>query len=72
MIFYKCPACQQLTSENFKNEFNKVVCQQVVNRNGKFVMCGFSYHVNEYNTYSKEGKRNGTKTQKKDSSLGMS
>lgn len=66
MEYYLCPACHQLTSENFKNEFNKIECRKIVNRNGKFTMCGFHYHVNEFNTYTAEGKKNGAKRQEKD------
>ena len=70
--WYSCPNCGQMTSDNFKNEFNKVECQKPVNRNGKLMMCGFRYFVNKYNTYDNpEGKRNGAKTQKKNDSLGV-
>ena len=71
MLYYLCPCCHQLTSENFKNEDDKVVCQRIVNRGGKLVQCGFYFYVNEYNTYTMEGKRYGTKKQEKNGCLGL-
>lgn len=52
---YRCPACHQLTSENYVNEDGKIACQGVVNKGGKFVMCAFVYFINEYNTINTEG-----------------
>lgn len=58
MKYFRCPRCGALTSENYKNEFNKVSCQGVINFQGRLVMCQFNFFVNEYNTYTSGGKRN--------------